>query len=181
MNIEYLDVKDAFIYHPDVFGDNRGWFMESFSQKKMPNDIEYIQDNHSYSKGKGVLRGLHIQCPPYTQSKLIRCTRGEILDVIVDIRKSSPTYLKHAKINLSDKNFNILFVPKGFLHGFVTLTDEVEVQYKVDAFYNKESERSIRFDDPLFNIDWGKGDFIMSEKDKNAPFYNDSLKTIIFE
>lgn len=181
MDIENLELKDAFIIHPDVFRDDRGWFMESFSTQKMPNNITYIQDNHSFSKGKGVLRGLHIQLPPFTQSKLIRCTRGKILDVIVDVRESSPSYLNHKKIILSDENFNILFVPKGFLHGFVTLAENVEVQYKVDAFYNKESERSVLYNDPLFGIDWGQGEFILSEKDKKAPLYKKELETISFE
>lgn len=175
MSIEEVGLKDAFIYHPDVFGDNRGWFMESYSVEKLPNkEIVYIQDNHSYSQKKGVIRGLHIQLPPHTQSKLIRCLRGEILDVIVDVRKSSPTYLKSAKVKLSEENKNILFVPKGFLHGFVTLTDDVEVAYKVDALYNKASERGVLFNDPLFAIDWGIENPILSEKDSLAPLYNDS-------
>lgn len=179
MTIEYLDLKDAYIYHPYVFKDNRGWFFESYSEKKLPGSVVYVQDNHSYSKGKGVFRGLHIQLPPFTQSKLIRCTKGEIIDVIVDVRESSPTFLKHRMIHLSADNFNEVFVPKGFLHGFLTISDEVEVQYKVDALYNKASERSVRFDDKTLGIDLGwKGDLIMSEKDKNALTLDAFLKEL---
>lgn len=175
MKIEQTGLKDAFIIHPDVYNDERGWFMESYSTRTFPNEnIIFIQDNHSFSREKGVIRGLHIQNAPYTQSKLIRCVRGTINDVIVDVRPASATYLKHALVRLSEDNKDMLFIPKGFLHGFVTITDNVEVCYKVDALYNKASERSVLYSDPLFNIDWGVQNFILSDKDKNAPLYKDA-------
>lgn len=170
MHIEQTLLKDAFLIHPDVYKDDRGWFTESYSVSSFPlKDVVFIQDNHSYSAKKGVIRGLHIQNAPYTQSKLIRCIRGAIKDVIVDIRPSSPTYLKHISVCLSRDNMDMLFVPKGFLHGFITLTDDVEVCYKVDAVYNKNSERSVLYNDPELNINWGDGTFVLSEKDKSAP------------
>lgn len=175
MSIEKLKLNDAFVYIPRVFEDNRGWFMESYNIDKFPNpSVCYIQENHSYSKEKGTIRGLHIQLPPYTQSKLIRCIRGELLDVIVDIRKDSSTYLQVEKIVLSEKNKKVLFVPRGFLHGFLTLTDDVEVIYKVDNVYNRESERSVLYSDPLFKMEWGIDNPIVSEKDKLAPLYFES-------
>ena len=175
MQIEQTYLKDAFIIHPDVYKDERGWFTESYSISSFPlDDVVFIQNNHSYSAKKGVIRGLHIQNAPYTQSKLIRCIRGAINDVIVDVRPSSPTYLKHIVVLLSQDNMNELFIPKGFLHGFVTLTDDVEVCYKVDAVYNKNSERSVLFSDSLFNINWGEGEFTLSAKDKAAPLFSNA-------
>ncbi len=176
MKIEKTELKDAFIITPDVFGDSRGWFMETYSKTKLQEitGIEFVQDNQSYSSQKGIIRGLHCQTNPHCQTKLIRCTRGEIYDVIVDIRKDSPTYKKWIKVLLTAENKKQLFIPKGFLHGFVTLTDDVEVQYKVDDYYSKPNDRSVKFDDPEFGVDWGVKDPILSDKDKNAPLYKDS-------
>lgn len=176
MKIENTELKDAFIITPDVFGDSRGWFMETYSKAKLAEitDIEFVQDNQSYSSQKGIVRGLHCQTNPHCQTKLIRCTKGEIYDVIVDIRKGSPTYKKWIKVLLSEENKKQLFIPKGFLHGFMTLTDDVEVQYKVDDFYSKECDRSVKFNDPEFGVDWGIDNPILSDKDKNAPLYADS-------
>ena len=171
------ELKDAFILKPDVFKDDRGYFFESFNQEKLKTlgiNIDFIQDNQSYSKGIGTFRGLHCQNGKYSQSKLIRCVKGKILDIIVDCRKGSPTYLKHIKVELSEDNFYQLFIPKGFLHGFLTLTDEVIIQYKVDEYYNKESDRSIKYDDPLLNINYPFKPSILSKKDLLAPYYKES-------
>ena len=178
MNVIKTELDGAFIIEPQVFGDPRGWFTETFSATKLRAaglDVpEFVQDNHSYSSQKGILRGLHCQLDPHCQTKLIRCTRGEILDVIVDVREGSPTYMKWIKVRLSAENFRQLWIPQGFLHGFVTLTDDVEVQYKVDNYYDKPTDRSVRFDDPAFGIDWGVKDPVLSDKDKNAPLFKDS-------
>ncbi|MBQ8792542.1 MAG: dTDP-4-dehydrorhamnose 3,5-epimerase [Clostridia bacterium] len=176
MKIEKTKLKDAFIITPDVFGDSRGWFMETYSKNSLKGtiDIEFVQDNQSYSSKKGIIRGLHCQVTPHCQSKLIRCTKGEIYDVIVDVRQGSPTYKQWIKVLLSSENKKQLFIPKGFLHGFETISDEVEVQYKVDEFYNKECDRSVKFDDPAFGINWETKAPIISEKDSNAPLFKDS-------
>ncbi|MEG0594889.1 MAG: dTDP-4-dehydrorhamnose 3,5-epimerase, partial [Christensenella sp.] len=151
----------------DCFGDNRGWFMETYSKPKfeaMGITCEFVQDNQSYSAQKGTLRGLHFQTNPMAQSKLLRCTRGKILDVAVDIRKNSPTYKKWYAVELTAENKKQFFMPKGMAHGFVTLSDDVEVQYKVDAVYAPQCDRSIRFDDPEIGVDWGIANPILSEK-----------------
>ncbi|MEG0258011.1 MAG: dTDP-4-dehydrorhamnose 3,5-epimerase, partial [Christensenella sp.] len=156
----------------DCFGDNRGWFMETYSKPKfeaMGITCEFVQDNQSYSAQKGTLRGLHFQTNPMAQSKLLRCTRGKILDVAVDIRKNSPTYKKWYAVELTAENKKQFFMPKGMAHGFVTLSDDVEVQYKVDAVYAPQCDRSIRFDDPEIGVDWGIANPILSEKDLKAP------------
>ncbi len=165
------------IVEPQVFGDSRGWFYESYSYEKLKQeglDISFVQDNRSYSKEKGTLRGIHFQKSPMAQSKLITCTRGRILDVAVDLRKDSATYLKWVSVELNEDNKLMLFIPKGFGHGFVTLSEDVEVLYKVDEYYSKEHDRSIRFDDGSIGIDWGITEPILSEKDKNAPLLCDS-------
>lgn len=176
MLIEKTILQDAFVITPVIFGDSRGWFMETYTKEKLKEvtDVEFVQDNQSYSSQKGIIRGLHCQLNPHCQTKLIRCTKGKIIDVIVDIREGSPTYKKWLKIELSEENKKQLFIPKGFLHGFVTLTDEVEVQYKVDDYYNKECDRSVKFNDPEFGVDWGEDNPILSDKDKNAPLFKDS-------
>lgn len=176
MKIEKTELKDAYIITPDVFGDSRGWFMETYSKTKLQEvtNIEFLQDNQSYSSQKGIIRGLHCQINPHCQTKLIRCTKGEIYDIIVDIRRGSPTYKKWIKVLLTAENKKQLFIPKGFLHGFETLTDDVEVQYKVDDYYSKECDRSVKFNDPEFGVDWDFKNPILSEKDKNAPLFRDS-------
>lgn len=167
----------AVIIEPDIFGDARGWFYESYSKTKLEQlgiYADFVQDNRSYSAQKGTLRGLHCQTEPKAQSKLLTCLRGAILDVAVDIRKGSPTYMKWTAVELSGENKRMFFIPKGYLHGFVTLTPDVEVSYKVDEYYSPENDRSIRFDDPSIGVDWGVENPILSAKDENAPLLADS-------
>lgn len=173
MKIDETKLKDLIIIHPDVFGDNRGWFTESYNKQKylaLGIDNNFIQDNHSYSKEVGTLRGMHFQTGEFAQSKLIRCIRGRLMDICIDLRKDSPTFLQWDAIELSEENKLQLFVPKGFAHGFVTLVENVEIMYKVDAFYSKEHDSGIRYDDPQLNIDWQSilpnVEFILSDKDK---------------
>lgn len=177
MNIIKTEIEDLLIIEPRVFGDHRGWFTETYSRAKFQDlgiDIEFVQDNHSMSAQKGTLRGLHFQTNPKAQSKLVRCTKGIILDVAVDLRKGSTTYKKWVGVELSEENKKQFLIPKGFAHGFLTLTDDVEVQYKVDEYYAPECDRSIRFDDPEIEVNWGIEDPILSEKDLNAPLLKDS-------
>ena len=177
MNTIKTDIEDVIIIEPKVFGDHRGWFTETYSKEKFREfgiNIDFIQDNHSLSAQKGTLRGLHFQLNPKAQTKLVRCTKGKILDVAVDIREGSPTYKKWVAVELTEENKKQLLVPKGFAHGFITLTDNVEVQYKVDEYYSPENDRSIRYDDPEIGVDWGIEDPILSEKDLNAPLLKDS-------
>lgn len=177
MNIIKTKVEDVLIIEPNIFGDHRGWFTETYSKAKFKEfgiDIEFVQDNHSMSAQKGTLRGLHFQTNPKAQTKLVRCTKGRILDVAVDLRKGSPTYKQWVSVELSEDNKKQLLIPKGFAHGFLTLTDNVEVQYKVDEYYAPECDRSIRFDDPEIGVDWGILDPILSEKDLKAPLLKDS-------
>ena len=177
MTLTETAINGVFEIEPMVFGDNRGWFYESYSKEKFEKlgiTAGFIQDNRSFSAQKGTLRGLHCQTIPKAQAKLITCLKGAILDVAVDIRKGSPTYMKWIAVELSEENKKMLFIPKGCLHGFVTLTDNVEVTYKVDELYSPENDRSIRFDDPAFGVEWGEKNPVLSEKDKNAPLYCDS-------
>ncbi len=177
MTLNKTDVEGVFEIEPQIFGDNRGWFYESYSKEKFEKlgiTAEFIQDNRSFSAQKGTLRGLHCQTNPKAQAKLITCLKGAILDVAVDIRKGSPTYMKWIAVELTEENKKMLFIPKGCLHGFVTLTDNVEVTYKVDEVYSPENDRSVRFDDPVFGVEWGCEKPVLSEKDKNAPLYCNS-------
>jgi dTDP-4-dehydrorhamnose 3,5-epimerase len=177
MNIIKTKFKDVFLIEPVKFLDHRGFFMESYNQEKYSQlgmkDI-FVQDNHSLSMSKGILRGLHCQLSPKAQTKLVRVTKGMIHDVLVDIRKKSPTYKQWQIFELSKENNKQLYIPKGFLHGFVTLTDEVEVQYKVDEFYSADHEIGVIWNDSTLNIDWGIKNPILSDKD--AKFRN--FKTI---
>lgn len=177
MKIIKTEIDDVLILEPRVFGDHRGWFTETYSETKFQElgiDIDFVQDNHSMSAQKGTLRGLHFQTNPKAQTKLVRCTKGKILDVAVDLRKGSSTYKQWVGVELSEDNKMHLLIPKGFAHGFLTLTDAVEVQYKVDEYYAPECDRSIRFDDPEIGVDWGIEDPILSEKDLKAPLLKDS-------
>lgn len=177
MNIMKTEIEEVVIIEPKVFGDHRGWFTETYSKEKFKAlgiDIDFIQDNHSFSAQKDTLRGLHFQTNPKAQTKLIRCTKGKILDVAVDIRQGSPTYKKYVVVELTEENKKQLFIPKGFAHGFVTLTDDVEVQYKVDEYYSPKNDRSIRYDDPEINVNWGIDNPILSEKDLKAPVLSES-------
>lgn len=153
------------------FVDNRGWFTESYNREKFNAEginVEFIQDNHSLSILKGTLRGLHLQRAPFEQSKLVRCTKGRIFDVAVDLRPDSSTFMKYYSIELSETNMLCLFMPKGFAHGFLTLSESCEVQYKIDEKYNPDSEVTIKFDDSTLNIDWPYEEVIQSTKDKNG-------------
>lgn len=177
MTLNETAVNGVFEIEPKVFGDNRGWFYESYSKEKFEKlgiTAEFVQDNRSFSAQKGTLRGLHCQMNPKAQSKLITCLKGAILDVAVDIRKGSPTYMKWVAVELSEENKKMLFIPKGCLHGFVTLTENVEVSYKVDEFYSPENDRSVCFCDSEIGVEWGVENPVLSEKDKNAPLLKDS-------
>ncbi len=177
MKIVETSLPGVMIIEPQVFEDNRGWFMETYSRIKMDSlgiNVEFVQDNQSLSIPKGTLRGLHFQNNPKAQSKLLRCTRGVILDVAVDIRKGSPTYKKWVGVELSADNKKQLFIPKGFAHGFVTLVDNCEIQYKVDKYYAPECDRGIRFDDPEIGVNWGVNDPVLSAKDAKSPLLKDS-------
>ncbi|TDO94085.1 dTDP-4-dehydrorhamnose 3,5-epimerase [Halanaerobium saccharolyticum] len=177
MELIKTEIEDLYIIETKVFEDNRGWFTESYSAKKFKDngfDVEFIQDNHSLSKEKEVLRGLHFQLEPRAQTKLVRCTRGSIYDVAVDLREGSSTYKKWFGVELSAENKKQFLIPKGFAHGFLTLSDNSEVQYKVDEYYAPEYDRSIRFDDPEINVNWEIDNPTLSEKDKNAPLLRDS-------
>ena len=156
MNIVRTEIDDVVIIEPQLFGDNRGYFFESFSQREFcekVRKVDFVQDNESKSR-YGVVRGLHFQKPPHCQSKLVRVVKGAVLDVAVDIRKGSPTFGKHVAVELSEDNHRQLFIPRGFAHGFAVLTDEVIFQYKCDNFYAPESEGAIAWDDPDLGIDW---------------------------
>ena len=160
------------LLEPRVFEDERGYFFESFSQREFDEKIRrvtFVQDNQSKSS-YGVVRGLHFQKPPYTQSKLVRCIKGAVLDVAVDVRKGSPTFGKYVAVELTEENHRQLFVPRGFAHGFAVLSDEAVFQYKCDNYYNKESEGSIAWNDPVLNIDWRipVDRIILSEKDRHS-------------
>ena len=162
---------------PQVFGDNRGWFMESWSQKKMEEAglfYNFVQDSHSFSEKKGTLRGLHFQKGSSSQAKLVRCVRGAVLDVAVDLRKNSKTYKKWVGCILSEENKKQFLIPRGFAHGFLTLTDNVEFVYKADNYYDPQADRNIIWNDEEINIDWGIENPILSEKDKKAPKLSES-------
>lgn len=175
MNLIKTKLEGVYIIEPKVFGDERGWFMETYSAIKTPEiAVDFVQDNHSYSKEKGILRGIHFQNGEHSQAKLVRCIRGAVLDIAVDLRKGSPTYLQWVAVELSAENKKQFFIPRGFGHGFLTLTEDVEFVYKTDNYYNYESDRSIRWNDQDINIDWGIGSPILSDKDRNAPSLKES-------
>jgi len=170
MQVSKTPIEGLLVIHPKVFQDERGYFYEPYNKKTF-NEAgitdEFVQDNQSCSQ-KDVLRGLHFQNPPYVQSKLLRVVQGSILDVAVDIRKSSPTYGKYYEIVLSAKNKTLFYVPAGFAHGFLTLEDHTVLMYKCSGFYNKAAEDALIWNDPDIHINWGVSNPILSEKDKNA-------------
>ncbi|HNW73022.1 MAG: dTDP-4-dehydrorhamnose 3,5-epimerase [Bacteroidales bacterium] len=173
MEIIKTPLEGLLIIKPDVFEDVRGYFFESFNYEKFRNlglELQFMQDNESKSKS-GVLRGLHFQKPPYAQGKLVRVMRGSVLDVAVDIRKDSPTYGKWESIVLSGQNKLMYWIPVGFAHGFATLEDDTIFFYKCTQVFNKESEGSIRWNDPDLNINWGINHPVISEKDTVSPFF----------
>lgn len=165
-------IKDLYILEPIVFEDERGFFVESYSKRtfeEMGLFYDFIQDNHSYSRQIGTVRGLHLQIGEFAQAKLVRCTRGEVFDVAVDLRKNSESFLKWFGVRLSEKNKKQFLIPRGFAHGFITLTEEVDFMYKTDNYYNLESERTIRYDDKKLEIEWGyDGKITLSKKDDMA-------------
>ena len=177
MNIINTNIEGVVIIEPHIFNDARGYFFESFSEKDFCSkirNVKFVQDNESKSQ-YGVVRGLHFQKPPYSQSKLVRVIRGAVLDVAVDIRKGSPTYGKHVAVELNENNHRQLFIPRGFAHGFSVLSEEVIFQYKCDNFYCPESEGAIAWDDPDLAIDWKipEDKVILSDKDKKHPLLKD--------
>lgn len=175
MKIIESAIPEAKIIEPDVFGDHRGYFMETWSVNKYEElNFVPVQDNESFTAKKGTLRGLHFQQDPMAQAKIVRVTQGAVMDIAVDLRKGSPTYLKWVAIELSAENKRQFYIPRGFAHGFLTLTDDVQFCYKVDNLYSKECDRSIRFDDPEIGVEWGIKDPILSQKDQNAPMLKDS-------
>jgi dTDP-4-dehydrorhamnose 3,5-epimerase len=174
MNVQESPLKDCFVIKPKIFHDGRGFFYESYNEQKFAEEtglvVDFVQDNESFST-KGVLRGLHFQKGSFAQSKLVRVVFGEVLDVAVDLRKDSATYGKHFSILLSSENKKQLFVPRGFAHGFVVLSDTALFSYKCDNYYNKESESGLLYNDPSLNIDWQLKDkeLIISDKDLVLP------------
>ena len=180
--VEETAISAVKVVTPRKFGDARGFFSEVYNRRALAEagiDLDFVQDNHSFSAEKGTLRGLHFQAPPMAQDKLVRCTRGAILDVAVDIRRSSPTYGRHVAVELSADNWKQLLVPKGFLHGFLTLTPDVEVQYKVTAPYSAAHDGGVAWDDPdlalPWPLPWPKSDRapILSDKDAKLPRLRD--------
>lgn len=179
MQFKRLAIPDVILCEPEVFGDERGYFSETFRQDKLENFLRYkvnfCQDNESKSS-YGVLRGLHYQLLPYAQTKLLRVTEGKVLDVAVDIRKDSPTFGQHVAVELSAENKRQLFVPRGFAHGFVVLSETVVFAYKVDNYYNPEADRGLAYNDETLNIDWKLSfeDLKLSAKDLVQPKFKDA-------
>lgn len=178
--MQFLKTKleGVFLIKPQVFQDERGFFLESYSQKEFQKqgiEANFVQDNHSKSVKKGVLRGLHFQNPPYAQAKLVRVIKGSVYDVILDLRKNSPTFGQWEGFTLSADNFEMLYIPKGFAHGFCTLEDNTEFLYKADEFYMPESESGIIWNDPDLKIDWpiSEAEIILKDRDKNWPRFKD--------
>ena len=175
-------LADCFVIKPAIFTDNRGYFFESFNENTFGKlagfAVHFVQDNQSYSK-YGVLRGLHFQTGEHSQAKLVQVIKGEVLDVAVDLRTKSKTYGKHTSIVLSEENKTMLFIPRGFAHGFAVLSEEAVFQYKCDNFYHKQSESGIHFADPSLGIDWmlPAEDLIISEKDRELPFFSGRKNT----
>ena len=173
-------IDDVVICQPKIFSDSRGYFLETFKEEHFESflgfSVGFCQDNESQSN-KGVLRGLHYQLAPYAQSKLVRVIKGKALDVVVDIRRGSPTFGKHIAVELSEENKTQLFVPRGFAHGFLVLEDETIFSYKVDSYYSPQHDRGILFSDPALRVDWGlpESELILSDKDKTNPLLNDAI------
>ena len=173
MKVILTQIPEVLIFEPDVFGDHRGYFFESFRQDifdKYVGKVHFVQDNQSKS-GFGVLRGLHFQRPPFTQAKLVQCLQGEVLDIAVDIRLGSPSYGQHVLVRLSEENHCQLFIPKGFAHGFIVLSETAVFSYKCDNYYYPEADGGVAWNDPEINIDWflSSEQIKLSEKDKKQP------------
>ena len=177
MKFVNTSIEGLVIIEPTVFGDNRGYFLESYNKKKFEKaigKISFVQDNESKSS-RGVLRGLHFQKPPYAQAKLVRCIEGKVLDVAVDVRDGSETYGEHITVEISGENKKQVFIPRGFAHGFVVLSESAIVAYKVDNSYAPTHDVGIRWDDSLLNIQWGvsESEVLVSEKDAKLPFFSE--------
>lgn len=181
MKVIETKLKGCIIIEPRVFNDDRGYFFETFNQQKFyeltGQEVNFVQDNESFSS-RGVLRGLHYQKGEYAQAKLIRVVQGKVLDVAVDLRKNSPTFGEHVSVEISSENKKQLFVPRGFAHGFVVLSETVTFLYKCDNFYNKVSESGIIYNDKTLNIDWKipQNELIISEKDAILPTFEKAVK-----
>ncbi len=177
MNVTETKLPGVRLLEPRRFGDERGFFSESWNRKTFLDhgiDMDFVQDNHSLSATVGTVRGLHFQSPPHAQAKLVRCGRGRLFDVAVDIRKGSPTFGQWVGYELSFENGLQLMIPAGFLHGFVTREPDTEIIYKCSDYYAPDCDGAVRFDDPDLGIDWGlSGDPVLSEKDANAPLMAD--------
>ena len=170
MKIAETKLEGVYIIEPQVFGDARGWFMETYNRKKTPQiDCDFVQDNQSFSAQKGTLRGIHFQTNPMAQAKLLRCTRGAVMDVAVDLRPDSNTFKQWVSIELSAENKKQIFIPRGFGHAFITIEDNTEIVYKTDNYYSPEHDKSVLWSDPEIGINWGTDDPIVSDKDKAAP------------
>ncbi len=174
MEIQRLDIPDVLIIKPKKFGDHRGFFSETYKKKVLVDagvDVEFVQDNHSFSATKGTVRGLHFQTDPFAQGKLVRVVRGAILDVAVDIRRGSPTYGKHVSAVISAGEWNQIYLPVGFAHGLCTLEPDTEVLYKVTAPYSPENDRGLLWNDPALGIEWplAEGEAVLSDKDRVHP------------
>lgn len=175
MEIQETSIQGLLVITPNVYGDKRGYFFESYRKDillKSGITDDFVQDNQSKS-AKGILRGLHFQIPPHAQSKLVRVCQGRALDVAVDLRRSSPTYGAHYSVELSEDNKKQFYIPRGFAHGFLSLEDDTVFQYKCDGYYNQEHEKGLAWDDPQLSIKWGINDPILSEKDRDQPFLKD--------
>ena len=179
MQVTKTALEGVLILEPKVFGDARGWFMETWSARKMEAaglNFNFVQDNQSYSAQKGTLRGLHYQTAPFAQAKLVRCTRGKLLDVAVDIREGSETFAKWVAVELTAENKKQLLIPRGFAHAFLTLTDDVEIQYKADNFYAPNCDGNIIWNDAEIKIDWPFAPTILADKDAKAPTLRERLE-----
>lgn len=185
MRIESTKLKDCFIIHDTVFGDNRGYFFESFNQQRFQEQtglsINFVQDNQSKSE-RGVLRGLHYQHGEHAQAKLVRVLQGRVIDVAVDVRLNSPTFGEHVAVELTEDNHQQLFVPRGFAHGFAVLSETAVFFYKCDNFYKKASEGGIIYNDPELNIDWQlhTSEILLSDKDQQLPLFSEAIQSIRF-
>ena len=179
------NIPGVYILEPQVFGDHRGYFMETYNQaafEALGIRTVFVQDNQSFTKKSGTVRGIHFQNNPMSQAKLVRVTRGAVLDVAVDLRRGSPTYLKWTAEILSEENKRMLYIPRGFGHGFKSLSDDVEFVYKVDNYYDKKSDRGIRYNDPSIGVEWGDVyEELLSSKDKTSPLLEDSDCNFIYE
>ena len=174
-------LKGAYTIETELFQDDRGWFTRTFCKTEfleISHKGEFVQINHSHTNQKGTIRGMHYQLQPFSEIKLIRCIRGEVFDVIIDIRKGSPTFLQYFSVTLSDENMKMIYIPEGFAHGFQTLRNHAELIYHHTNFYTPGMEGGIRFNDPAININWPEKVQMISEKDKNIPILSNAFQGI---